>query len=166
MPRIFFVSQGQTSTEELHGSYLWAPLMTQGNRSHFSYDLIRTVREGDIIIHYSNGSVDAVSIASSGAERCAKPRELSNYPWATEGTRVNLNTTIFPRRNHLQKHFWDRFFLTNQPVEYGPMNMMGNVKQAYFFRANERMLDKILELAGKDDQNQVVLNEIRVILGR
>lgn len=165
MPRIYMVSQGQSSNEELNGSYLWAPLLNQGGHVNFSYELIKYVHEGDIIIHYSQGRVDAVSIAASNAERCAKPRELNNYPWATDGTRVDLEMFIIPCRTHLQKFYWDGFFSDNQPAEYGPLAETGRVKQAYFFNANQRMLDKILELAGMDAQNQAVVAEIKVRLG-
>ena len=81
--RIFIVHQGDTYQAELEGGYLWAP-----QTGLFHHENMTKVLQGDIIFHYVNGGIKAVSEALEDCFNAKRPTELDGYGWDREGYEV------------------------------------------------------------------------------
>lgn len=84
--RIFKVHQNKTYSYERNGGYLWAP--ASGIHHH---ERMRDIKAGDIIFHYSNQCIVAISEASSNCQSCMRPSELGGHGWQSNGYKVNAS---------------------------------------------------------------------------
>ncbi len=60
---IFVVFQGTAFDAESKGGYIWAPLANKEGKKFHYWDRMLDVKAGDIILHGSNGCIQAVSTA-------------------------------------------------------------------------------------------------------
>ncbi len=124
----WWVNQGATYRQEREGGYLWAPKETKGGRvlSHHA-DLLR-VREGDVVLHYANGALRAVSEVLEPAVEAPRPSELPADSWNSDGHLVRARyhelTSPVPLGD---------ISLEARIAEGGPFTQQGAVKQGYFF---------------------------------
>ncbi len=70
---VWWVNQGATFAKERDGGFLWAPMLNKAGRPQYHWDTMDEVREGDIVLHYSNGSLRAVSRVSAAARPAPNP---------------------------------------------------------------------------------------------
>jgi MoxR-like ATPase len=80
------VNQGATYTKERDGGFLWAPMLNKAGRAQYHWDTMDEVREGDIVLHYSNGSLRAASRVSAAARPAPNP--LDSQAWDEAGRLV------------------------------------------------------------------------------
>lgn len=85
-PSVWWVNQGATYAKERDGGFLWAPKLNRAGRPQYHWDTMDEVREGDVVLHYSNGSLRAASHVSAAARPAANP--LGGQAWEDAGRLV------------------------------------------------------------------------------
>ncbi|GAB3217128.1 McrB family protein [Mycolicibacterium hippocampi] len=83
---VWWVNQGASYTKERDGGFLWAPMLNKAGRPQYHWDTMDEVREGDVVLHYSNGSLRAVSHVSAAARPAPNP--LGDQTWEEAGRLV------------------------------------------------------------------------------
>ncbi|MFG1934617.1 McrB family protein [Mycobacterium sp. NPDC048908] len=136
---VWWVNQGATYTKERDGGFLWAPMLNKAGRPQYHWDTMDEVREGDVVLHYSNGSLRAASHVSAAARPAPNP--LDDQSWDNEGRLVE-----------------SQYQELNEPVALGaidegarirqgsPFTVTGSVQQVYLVRLQGHF---VKELAGR-----------------
>ncbi|MEQ8691830.1 MAG: HNH endonuclease [Pseudomonadales bacterium] len=146
----WWVNQKQTYRHEVPGGYLWSPKLNQaGNRNH-SYDLMRTVRPGDIIFSYANSHLKAIGVAQSYCYEYPKPSEFGSVGdyWSNVGWRVDVLFREFSTPIRTMDHISSlRSMLpdTHSPIQ--PETGRGN--QAYLFKISRVFASGLAQLADR-----------------
>ena len=124
---VWWVNQGATYTKERDGGFLWAPMLNRAGRPQYHWDTMDEVREGDVVLHYSNGSLRAASHVSAAARPAPNP--LDDQSWDEAGRLVET-----------------QYQELNEPVALGaidegtrirqgsPFTSTGSVQQVYLVR--------------------------------
>jgi MoxR-like ATPase len=124
---VWWVNQGATYTKERDGGFLWAPMLNKAGRPQYHWDTMDEVREGDVVLHYSNGSVRAASHVGAAARPAPNP--LGGQAWDDAGRLVET-----------------QYQELNEPVALGaidegarirqgsPFTVTGSVQQVYLVR--------------------------------
>lgn len=134
---VWWVNQGATYTKERDGGFLWAPMRNKAGRPQYHWDTMDEVREGDVVLHYSNGSLRAASHVSAASKPAPNP--LGDQAWEEAGRLVET-----------------QYEELNEPVALGaidegarikqgaPFTVTGSVQQVYLVRLRD---DFVSELA-------------------
>jgi hypothetical protein len=88
--RYWWVNQGQTYKQERQGGYIWAPQKGKNGQPFYHHVNVSKVRKNDVIWHYVDGQIVAVSMALENAQESPKPAELKTDAWSTEGYFVKV----------------------------------------------------------------------------
>ncbi|OBF12194.1 hypothetical protein A5730_04780 [Mycobacterium sp. ACS4054] len=124
---VWWVNQGATYAKERDGGFLWAPMLNKAGRPQHHWETMDEIREGDVVLHYSSGSLRAVSHVSAAARPAPNP--LGGEAWREDGRLVET---------HYQE--------LNEPVavaaidegsrirQGAPFTVSGSVQQGYLFR--------------------------------
>ncbi|OBG53669.1 McrB family protein [Mycobacterium sp. E735] len=124
---VWWVNQGATYTKERDGGFLWAPMLNRAGRPQYHWDTMDDVREGDVVLHYSNGSLRAASHVRAAARPAPNP--LDDQSWDEAGRLVET-----------------QYQELNEPVALGaidegarirqgsPFTSTGSVQQVYLVR--------------------------------
>ena len=73
-PNVWWVNQGKTFRHESAAGYCWAPLRDRRGAYPPHWRRMEEVRAGDIVLHYSDGFVRAISRPRSTARALIAPR--------------------------------------------------------------------------------------------
>jgi 5-methylcytosine-specific restriction enzyme B len=134
---VWWVNQRATYTQERDGGFLWAPMQDKAGRSQYHWEAMDEVRVGDVVLHYSNGSLRAASHVRAAARPAPNP--FDDEAWDKAGRLVET-----------------QYQELNEPVALGaidegarirqgsPFTASGSVRQGYLFRLQE---DFVSELA-------------------
>ncbi len=68
------------------GTNLWAPQLDDGGREYWSYSLVRFVREGDLVLHWSKQEEPGGESSIVGWSRVAGQPMESTIEWQSRGT--------------------------------------------------------------------------------
>ncbi|MCP3811309.1 hypothetical protein NLX62_03030 [Mycobacteriaceae bacterium Msp059] len=144
-PSVWWVNQGATYTKERDGRFLWAPMLNKAGRPQYHWDTMDEVREGDVVLHYSNGSLRAASRVTAAARPAPNP--LDDQSWDDAGRLVET-----------------RYVELNEPValaaidegarirQGSPFTVAGSVQQVYLVRLQDEFIYELAqqfpELAG------------------
>ncbi len=150
--KIYFVSQGKTAKHEIDGKYLWSPLKNKSGGEVPAYVLMRGVKNGDVVFHYSKGALRAISRAVTDAYDAPKPSEFgtSGDDWSNNGTRVDLDLFELKKESELSE--WNSEVVKVQPK--GPLNVHGGVNQKYLCELNKDAAAKILRAVVNHEENE------------
>lgn len=150
--KIYFVSQGKTAKHEIDGKYLWSPLKNKSGGEVPAYVLMRGVKNGDVVFHYSKGALRAISRAVTDAYDAPKPTEFgtSGDDWSNNGTRVDLDLFELKKESELSE--WNSEVVKVQPK--GPLNVHGGVNQQYLCELNKDAAAKILRAVVNHEENE------------
>lgn len=77
---VWWVNQGSTYDHEKNGGYLWAPLKDKGGGTQNHWERMDDVRIGDLIVHYCNGEIRAVSRVAAQAIKQQRPKNFRKMP--------------------------------------------------------------------------------------
>lgn len=83
---VWWVNQGGSYTKERDGGFLWAPMLNKAGRPQYHWDTMDEVHAGDVVLHYSNGSLRAASHVSAAARPAPNP--LDDQSWDEAGRLV------------------------------------------------------------------------------
>jgi hypothetical protein len=137
-PAIWWVNQGMTYGKERDGGFIWAPMLNKAGRPQSHWDAMDHVQRDDIILHYSNGFLRAVSTAEETARPAPNP--LDTDAWERDG---RLISTHYRELN-------DPIALAAIPENLritsgGPFTSVGSVQQGYLFRVNEKLAHELAD---------------------
>ena len=124
---VWWVNQGTAYAKGRDGGFLWAPLLDKAGRPKRYWEAMDQVREGDVVLHYMNGLLRAVSHVSAAARPAPNP--LGGDAWTEDGRLVET-----------------QYQELNEPValaaiderarirQGAPFTVSGSVQQGYLFR--------------------------------
>jgi hypothetical protein len=142
--KIFYVFQGQTFESEYKGGYIWAPKYSAGDRTCHHWDRLLDVREGDIILHGSNGLIKAVSFAKGSCYDEIIPKELEDgSTWESEGRRVDCEYSLIP--NPIKTSDFKGDIIKYCNVKYAPFDKDGNGNMGYLFEIDYRLVNTFIK---------------------
>jgi MoxR-like ATPase len=139
----WWVNQGSSFDKEHANSTIWCPQIDKAGKPQFHWTNVSKVHAGDVIFHYVNGVIRAVSIASSSAEEGSKPKEISiEDEWQRPGWHASVNYYV------LQSPL--NFADVKEPfrrieIERGPINDSGGVKTGYLFTLTDQAVCLLAE---------------------
>lgn len=125
-PRFWWVNQGSTFDEGRDRGVIWAPQRSKSGRTLFHWENVARVRAGDVILHYVDGAVRAVSLALSHGHEA--PRITGDEP--DLGWQANVD--LHPLKTPLSIVKIGRR-LAALALERGPVNRAGAVNPGYLF---------------------------------
>lgn len=125
-PRFWWVNQGSTFDEGRDRGLIWAPQRSKSGRMLFHWENVARVRAGDVILHYADGAVRAVSLALSNGHEA--PRTTGDEP--DLGWQANVD--LHPLKTPLPIVKIGRR-LTALALDRGPVNRAGAVNPGYLF---------------------------------
>lgn len=135
---VWWVNQGATYAKERDGGFLWAPMLNKAGRPQYHWDTMNEVHEGDVVLHYSNGSLRAASRVSAAAKPAPNP--LGDQAWEDAGRLVET-----------------QYQELNEPVALGaiderarisqgsPFTVTGSVQQVYLVRLQEDFVNELAQ---------------------
>jgi hypothetical protein len=141
--QVWWVNQGTTFAIEKAGGYLWAPKHGKNNVVFQHWSDMTKIQPGDVVLHYANGALRAVSSVQESAKDQPRPSELSAETWESEGYLVRTEYYLLEPPIPLQ----------NLPREWriettGPFTRDGGVKQGYLFPLTNEFADKFQDRFG------------------
>ncbi|MFW6015165.1 MAG: hypothetical protein ACOCRK_01860, partial [bacterium] len=138
---VWWVNQGKTLKAEKEEGILWAPLKDKGGNSVHHWERLKEVEKGDIILHYSNGSLRYVSKVLSVAEEKNKPKILNDTDnWEEIGLLVKVE--YHKLEPEIKKNKFNHR-VKSLNIDKGPINVNGNVNQGYLFNFSNKALEII-----------------------
>lgn len=157
--QIFFVTQGATFKQEKAGKYIWAPIETTKGQKVHHWDRMTDVVLGDIIIHYENKKIYAISKAKTNAY-------LSNNPfpddtnWGVEGRKIELTLAEFTDSIQTDPSFDinEKLYDAQKNQKHFPFNKAKKVNQGYLFKSNIEMLEIILDELDLEERNKIKIS--------
>lgn len=78
---VWWVNQGTSYNSQKQEGVLWAPLKDKSGKPQHHWETMKEVRLNDIVLHYSNGALRAVSQVQEAAVEKPKPASLSEQQW-------------------------------------------------------------------------------------
>lgn len=139
-PKFWWVNQGQSAEEEYEGRFLWAPKKTkQGISMPYHIDLLKA-KKGDLVLAYSQGSINHICIIEEEAVSSNKPNSLSQHNWEEEGNLLKVK--YYSLKQPIKR---DEIPLEWRLKESGPFAKNGNVKQGYFFLLQDKFARSLIK---------------------
>jgi len=138
--RVWWVNQGKTYEPERAGGFVWAPTQTQKGAVLSHWLNVSKLSPGEVIIHYANGAIRAISEVTHKPTLRKKPSEIEVEPWEDQG-----------------HHCRTRYFELDEPIELPEIpvalreeekpafNAQGGVNQAYLHPVSASFAETIRE---------------------
>jgi len=158
----WWVNQGQTWSQESEGSFIWAPQQNDQGQSFYHWENVGRVRRGDIIFHYNDGQIRAVSTAVQDAYDAPKPVSFPESRWNDLGRRSDLHFEYLSReipRDHIAPAIRDL------QLPYSPINGSGTVNQGYLFELNDAAAREIAQHIQLEGLSPALADVFRRLLG-
>jgi hypothetical protein len=138
-PAVWWVNQGSTYVQERDGGYLWAPHVSKAGTTFAHWADLKRLRVDDVVLHYANSALRAVSIVEAPSKDAAQPSDLPESQWGDTG---HLVTTRY-------SEFLTPILLSDIPATWreagpGPFTKQGSVKQGYLFPTPSELLPRLI----------------------
>ncbi len=131
-PTFWWVNQGSTYKEAIYKEFIWAPKEGKtGSQFHHWLNVSR-VKAGDIIFHYADSHLRAISKAKTNGYSARK--ELGGDQWSEEGWRVDIEAVVLSKPIVINAIGPELAALN---MEKGPINRSGSVNQGYLFELTQ-----------------------------
>lgn len=127
-PMFWWVNQGSTYEEAIQKEFIWAPKESKTGSQLFHWLNVSRVKAGDVIFHYADGNLRAVSKAKTDGYSARK--ELGGEQWSEDGWRVDTDAVVLSKPIAIQAIGTE---LMDLHMEKGPINRSGSVNQGYLF---------------------------------
>jgi MoxR-like ATPase len=144
--RYWWVNQGTSLRAEAGGGFVWAPKVDKRGLARVPWTNLNLAEPGDVVVHYANRRIRFVSRVTSMAEEAARPEELPEDVWYSDGYRLGTAYRALAPTIELSEIPLD---WRDAEGQGGPFTKDGNVKQGYFFPVSEALADR---LAGRFPQ--------------
>lgn len=139
-PNVWWVNQGKTFRHESAAGYFWAPLRDRRGAYPPHWRRMEEVRAGDIVLHYSDGFVRAISLVQGPPQRALYPHDRHGDYGGREG---NL---IYSEYHYLEPPVPREVAarLQSLPSTEHPFTSTGAVQQGYLFRFGHQALIELI----------------------
>jgi 5-methylcytosine-specific restriction enzyme B len=144
-PSFWWVNQGTTYDEARKRGFIWAPQESKAGRPLFHWENVSKVRSGDVIFHYADGNLRAVSRAKSDGYEAKK--ELGGAEWSDDGWRVDTDYCVLANPIPIQAV---GFKIAALHLNKGPVNKTGGVNQGYLFELTADAAALLIAAASDD----------------
>ncbi len=137
--------QGHTYVEEKELGFIWAAKKDRSGMPSHSWERLSEVKKGDLVFHYVNGRILAVSVAKANCKMADRPsndeqvEQLDEKGYYVELEYHELDVPL-PIQSHLDA------ILPLLPIKYSPFQMNGHGNQGYLYPCNEKLAVKLLGL--------------------
>lgn len=138
----WWVNQGASYEAECRDGYIFAPLQDDRGASLGHWNNLAKVRTGDVIFHYADQAILAISMVTDEAVEVTRPEGSID---GKKGRLVKCSYTPLPAPVLLSS-----ISLDQRIKEGGPFNKNGGVKQVYLFPVSEQFVGAITPLVGVD----------------
>jgi hypothetical protein len=97
--QVWWVNHKQAYRQEIGGSYIWSPKAKSNGSRNLSYDNLRLVMPGDIVLSYANAQVRQLGVVTQPAASCPKPAECcqAGTNWGRDGWIVPVDWNPVPQ---------------------------------------------------------------------
>lgn len=133
-PNVWWVNQGGTYRNGRDGGFLWSPLVDPRGATQSHWTRMSDVRAGDVIVHYSSGSVRALGLATGTVYAAPQPTNFDEdrpATWNERGQRLDVSYHELTRAIPLDGISGK---LQALAIGDGPLNRVDGVKQGYLWR--------------------------------
>jgi hypothetical protein len=138
--KYWWVSQGDSFEQARKENYLWAPQGDKRGRAWFYWENVSKVKAGDVIFHYVDGAIRAVSVAT--ADGAPTGRVVREGGYTGKGWRANVEIHELAQPVAIQ-HIGPRLQALN--LEKGPINRNGNASPGYLYELPDDAVESIVE---------------------
>lgn len=140
-PNFWWVNQGKTYQQERDGGLIWAPKLTKRGKELAHWTNVSKVKRGDIVFHYANGSLRAVSVSTEDAREGNKPSEIAEHgEWQRDGFLVPVRYSELSQPIPLEDIAKD---VQRAKRMLGPITRKLGVKQGYLYSLNQPAVNVI-----------------------
>ena len=142
----WWVNQGQTSAQEIEGKYLWSPKLGQNGSKQASYENMKAIEPGDVILAYADKNISYYGIATGRAVSSPKPSEFGKLglAWSDDGWYVSV---VWMQISPIERDFVGRVSRDLFREFENPFDINARVKQRYLCRIEKKAIDYVLGLA-------------------
>lgn len=138
----WWVNQGASYEAESRDGYIFAPMQDDRGASLGHWNNLAKARKGDVIFHYVDQAILAVSTVTDEAVEVTRPAGSID---GKKGRMVKCSYTPLPAPVLLSS-----IPLEQRIKEGGPFNKNGGVKQVYLFPVSTQFTEAITPLVGVD----------------
>ena len=144
---VWWVNQGLTYEQERAGGFLWAPVRSQSGRMQRHWDTLAEVKTGEVIVHYRQGAVVALSRVIAGGQPSPRPEGFEDAGSERDGRIVR--TEYFVLRQPISR---DQVAsrIRALDIQDGPIARTNVVRQGYLWRFSPAGL-RILRQASPEE---------------
>lgn len=160
----YIVMQGKTYNQEKEAGILLSRKRDQAGHLQHSWERMREVRTGDMIFHYVNGSIVAVSSATGNWMESNLPVGLQNNH---EGYLVKLDYHELEVPLSIADHL--DVITPLLPVKYSAFQANGQGNQGFLYPCNDELTIQLLELISEaiifmpdDEQLSLSMDSIEI----
>ncbi len=158
-PSFWWVNQGQTRMQEEKGGYLWVPTHAKNGQVLEHHQNVAKLKTSDIILHYADGEIWAISIVTKEARESQRPEELPTHLWGEDGY------LVLTRYQRLESPIR----LADIPAEWrtgeaGPFAQSGAVKEVYFSPLSDGFVTSMCSHF-RDHLPSILLDRCQLTLG-
>lgn len=136
-PNVWWVNQGTTYGRARHLGVIWAPLLNKAGRTERHWETMDSVRPGDMILHYSQGSLRAVGRVLGRAQAAKNP--FGKDDWNQDGRLVQVQYEDLRDEVPL-----GLIPATVRSTAGGPFTSVGSVQQGYLYPVDDAVLDVLV----------------------
>ena len=142
---IFVVFQGTAFDAESKGGYIWAPLTNKEGKKFHYWDRLAEVKAGDIILHGSNGCIQAVSTARG---ECYEHEMQGD-----NGRRIDCDYAVI--ENPVKTSEFVEEILNICTMKHAPFNKRGCANSGYLYEMPRELAKLFLKNAGLQEVDYV-----------
>jgi hypothetical protein len=140
--RVWWVNQGSTYSRSRDLGCLWAPQLNKAGRPEAPWTLLNDARSGDLVLHYSSGSIRAVGTVTAQAIDAAKPEGFGDPDeWSEDGWLLGVEYRELAEPVALATIPGDW-----RTPEAGPFTAQGAVQQVYFSKLSSDFVKDLAHL--------------------
>ena len=130
MTRYWWVNQNQSYEAEQREGLLWAPTKASDGSSRQHWETMTQVQPGDLIFHYANQTVKAISTVLAKAVTSPRPQSLPADLWDRDGRLVKVEYRQASRP--VSRHDIPEAWKLTEPQQ-GPFQRDAGVKLGYLW---------------------------------
>lgn len=142
---VWWVNQGSSFLRASRDGYLWAPKQNKNGQTFVHWTNMKALKVGDVVIHYADGAVRALSRVASVAYDSERPAGDQDAAWENDGLRVDVQCKVLVHPVSLST-----LPLDARPAGLGPFTVAGGVKQGYLWDLPTSAADALRGLFSPD----------------
>jgi putative restriction endonuclease len=148
--RYWWVNQNQTYRQEVGGGYMWSPKRAKGGKKNFSYEMMREIAPGDLILSFNNKLLSAVGVAKTLCLDGWIPDEFGSQDWDPRGWRIEVSFQEL--KNKIEPAKYMHLIRPVLPTKYSPLQLNGRGNQFYLTEIQPLLMGVLAQIIGPEVQ--------------